>query len=172
LRQEIALGIRQTLNENPGITTGLTAGIIVIALGIIIWQTVATNSVPTSVVQAFYSDDDGATFFVDSNSHIAPFDHHGKQAVRAMVFTCDGNKTKFVGYLQRYSPEYKAKLEAMRKSKDKNLELMQQAAESGIEVAAPHSSKWMNRNSPEARKMIDSVRCPNGSRNDLSFAWP
>jgi hypothetical protein len=166
------VGIRETLNENPGITTGLTAGIIVIALGIIIWETVATNSIPTTATEAFFSDDDGATFFVDSNSHIAPFDHDGKQAVRAQVFTCDNNKTKFIGYLERYSAEYRTKLAARAESKKPDMGLMQEAAASGIEVAAPHSNKWVNRNSVEAAKIIDSVRCPNGSKNDLTFAWP
>ena len=34
------MGIRQTLNENPTITTGVTAGVIVLALIFIVWQAI------------------------------------------------------------------------------------------------------------------------------------
>lgn len=166
------MGIRETLNENPGITTGLTAGIIVIALGIIIWQTVASSSRPTSMTKSFFSDDNGASYFVDSSNHIPPFDHNGKQAVHANVFTCDDNKTKFIGYLDRYTAAFKAKIEAANAAKKPDLGLMQEATSSGVEVAAPKSDHWVSRSSPEAQRMMESVKCPDGTQNNLTVAWP
>src|SRR5262249_33709623 len=37
-QEEQHLGIRETLNENPRFTTGLTVGIIVLVLGFLAWQ--------------------------------------------------------------------------------------------------------------------------------------
>lgn len=67
--------------------------------------------------QAYYSDDDGQTYFVDSIDKIPPFYHGGKEADRAFVFS--GGDGKFVGYLQRFKP-FAVKLlnEASAKSKD------------------------------------------------------
>jgi hypothetical protein len=48
----------------------------------------------------FYSDDDGASFFVDDVKELTPFEHEGKSAVRAYVYRCAG-EAPFVGYLQR-----------------------------------------------------------------------
>ena len=59
---------------------------------------------------ACYSDDDGATWFVDSAYKVTPFDHEGKQAVRALVFTYAGGSKHFVVCLMRYSQKGQKKL--------------------------------------------------------------
>jgi hypothetical protein len=61
--------------------------------------------------EAFYTTDDGKTLFADDAAKVAPFDHDGRQAVRAYVFTCDGGTTGFVQYLEKYSDEVKRQLE-------------------------------------------------------------
>jgi hypothetical protein len=94
------VGIRESLNQNPGITTGVTAGIIIIALGFIIWQSTRSDR-PSLPTKMYYTDDDGATKFSDDITKVPPFDHKGKPAVRARVFTCDGGKNQFVADLDR-----------------------------------------------------------------------
>jgi hypothetical protein len=145
--------------------------LILIALGIIIWLSI-TGADPSSLNRGFFSDDQGTTYFLDVTTRIAPFDHNGKQAVHADVFTCDTNKTRFVGYLDRYTAEIKTKLDHPPADKSARLALMEQAAATGIEVAAPHSDQWFSINSLEAQKIIGSVRCPTGSQNNLTLAWP
>src|SRR4051794_33269493 len=52
---------------------------------------------------AYFSDDDGAHFFADDPRRVTPFDHKGKQAVRAHVLRGADGKL-FVGYLERNTP--------------------------------------------------------------------
>ncbi len=73
---------------------------------------------PQIPTQAYYSVDDGQTFFADDINLVPPFEKDGKMAVRAHVFTCDGGKTPFVAYLERYTPEAKGKIEAMKEGAD------------------------------------------------------
>src|SRR5690242_16978179 len=108
------VGIRETTNQHPAIATAVIAVLILGALGVGVWQfaTSSNASGPTAGDKLlFFSDDDGKTWFTDDRTKLAPFDHNGKKAYQAMVFTCDGGKTKFVAYLMRYTPEFKAKME-------------------------------------------------------------
>ena len=110
------MGIREKINQNPKQTTAITAAIVVIAVLIIMWQACSgpgAGGVNTN--KAFFSTDDGKTFFVDDSFNIPPYQKDGKPAVRAQVFTCDDGKTKFVGYLEMYAPQDKAMLEQMAK---------------------------------------------------------
>jgi hypothetical protein len=63
---------------------------------------------------AYYSVDDGKSYFEDSNTKIPPFDYGGKQAYRVHVFSCDGGKTTWVSHLESWKPEARAKLEGIR----------------------------------------------------------
>jgi hypothetical protein len=110
--QERNVGIRETLNKNPTYTAAGTAAIILLALLFIMWQACdGGGGGPGAPGQAFYSIDDGKTYFIDEAGKIPPFKKDGKDAVRAHVFTCDGGKTKFVGYLEAYSPQDKKVME-------------------------------------------------------------
>src|SRR5688572_33348545 len=99
------MGIRQTLNENPIITTAGAAGIILIAIIFIIWQgcggsTPAGSAPPTKM---WFTTDDGNTRFVDEINKLPPFTHSdGKVAVRAKVFKC-GDGEPFVNHLEKYN---------------------------------------------------------------------
>ena len=165
------MGIRETLNQNPGITTGVTAGIIVVALGLIIWQASGGSSTPTFNNKQYFSDDDGATTFVDEATKIPPFDHNGKQAVRAYVYTCDGGKTKFTAYLERYTEPAKKKLEAA-KNNPNDIGMMEEISMNGIEVKKPGASeKWVKQSTPAGSKVMDFA-CKDGTKNNLELAMP
>ena len=107
------MGIRQKINENPGATTAVTAGIVVLAILFIIWQACGDSTSGVVSTKSFYTTDDGKTYFPDDSTNVPPYQKNGKLAVRAQVFTCDGGKTKFVGYLEMYAPQDKAMLEQM-----------------------------------------------------------
>ena len=110
------MGIREQINQNPKQTTAITAGIVLLAILFIFWQACGSGSgVGVVSDKAFFTTDDGKTFFVDSSSNIPPYTKDGKLAVRAQVFTCDDGKTKFVGYLEMYGPQEKAMLEQAAK---------------------------------------------------------
>ncbi|HEY1683385.1 MAG TPA: hypothetical protein VGG19_01365 [Tepidisphaeraceae bacterium] len=145
--------------------------LILIALGIVVYLSLGTPD-PVSYNPGFFSDDGGSTFFMAATSKITPFEHDGKEAVHADVFTCDKNETRFVGFLDRYTSAMKQRLEHPPADKAELLALMREAANNGVEVVAPHSDHWVMRDSPEGQRIIDAVRCPRGSQNNLTWAWP
>jgi hypothetical protein len=108
--------IRQKINENPAATTAVTALIVVLAILFIFWQACSGPSTGAVSTKAYYTTDNGKTYFPDESSNIPPYLKDGKEAVRAVVMTCDGGKTKFVGYLERYAPQDKMVLEQMAKA--------------------------------------------------------
>jgi hypothetical protein len=170
------MGIREKLNENPRITTGATAGIIVIALGFIIYQLVGGGG-PDIPDEAWYTVDDGETFFADDINKIAPFDHEGKQALRAQVFTCDGGTTKFVAYLERYTPEAKSKLEEARsKGADAAPDpaLWETVAMGGMEVKKPKdpNAPWVKQMDYQKAAEIMQPKCPDGSTTNIEPVLP
>ena len=57
----------------------------------------------------FYSDDDGKTYYTDSVYNFPPYEHNGKTAYRAFVYQSDHGK--FVGFLLRYRPDARKKLQ-------------------------------------------------------------
>jgi hypothetical protein len=158
------VGIREKLNEKPAITTGVTIGIIVIAFAFILYQVFGGDGSSVTIPDQFYTVDEGATRFTDDPSRAAPFQHEGKEAVRAFVYTCDENKTSFVGYLERLSPEAKKKYDALpATSADSPPSLEADTIMSeGSEVKKPKVGKWVKRNSAEGEK-ITNVTCPNNT---------
>ncbi len=107
------MGFRETMNRNPAITTGVTIGLIVIAIVLIVWQLLPSGgSVPSAEGRkAYYSDDDGKTWFEDDLLKVTPYTGpNGKEAVRAHVFKI-GDGEPFVQYLEKFKPDVKDKVE-------------------------------------------------------------
>lgn len=164
------MGIRETLNQNPGITTGATIGIIVIALGFIIYQLVG-NSGPPIPTKSFYVTDDSspeaakASLFKDKIDKIPPFDKDGKQAYRAYVYTCDGGKTQFIGYLERYTADGKAKLEAARAHPNNPNIMVIDDWSMFMEIKRPGDTKWVKMSDSVGSAKVTDIRCPDGGTN-------
>ncbi len=165
------MGIRESLNKNPSITTGFTIGIIVLALGAIIWQ-MRSGSSRYTIQNAYYTVDDGKTWFEDLGTKNPPIDHNGQLAVRCLIFKCGENGAPFVAYLERFTPEALKKMEAAAASKappeTADIDLLYST---GMEVKRPGSAKWIPRASPEGDKICD-VKCPDGSSGDLRAVLP
>jgi hypothetical protein len=89
---------------------GLVAATVLILVGAgYSWHSLRHSDIPPTQSECFYTDDGGQTYYKDTILKFPPFDHDGKTAVEAKVFT-DGNRT-FVGMLWRYKPDMKKKLE-------------------------------------------------------------
>jgi hypothetical protein len=160
------VGVRETLNRQPAITTGATIGIILFALIFIIYQVSGTNR-PRIPTKAYYTADDGATYFADDIRLIPPFDHDGKPAVKADVFKCAGGK-EFVGYLERYKPDAKKKIEDSRSNGGNQMAFLGQAMATGVEVKRPLTG---DRGCVSTMQVfagrITAVQCPDGSTASL-----
>ena len=163
------MGLRETLNENPGLTTAATAVIILAAIVFMVvsmFRGDAETSAGPSTDKEYFSDDDGKTFFEDDRTKVPPFDRNGKPAYRARVFTCDGGQTKFVGWLERYTPQAKKMIEDQVKSAGSGPLLLED--QSGLQIKKPGTGEkgWVS-SSDVSTMQVRDVQCPNGSPADM-----
>lgn len=168
------MGIREKLNDNPAVTTGVTGAIVVIAVAFIIWQLIPSR--PRIPTKDYYTVDDGATYFADDIKKIPPFEHDGKEAVRVRVFRC-AKGGPFVGYLEKYTPAAQKQLEAMQnQAANPNGPVpgfnpgVEGEALTGRLVKKPGDTKWVSQQDPAYQQVVD-VRCPDGS-SDLELVTP
>jgi hypothetical protein len=156
------VGLREKLNDNPNITTGITIGVIVVVVGFIVYSTMGrgpSGGPPPVGNRAFYTVDDGATWFAEDVTKVPPFDHDGKQAVRAKVYRCDG-KT-FVNHMERYTAESQKRLQQAYARAANEGDVMPPEA-SGVEVKAPGGDQWVLATDPRAVKII-APKCASGN---------
>lgn len=100
------MSLRNKINENPIIP--VVGVLIALAVcGYFIWGMIAAPGAGSlgSDWVAWYSIDDGKTVFADKHPPSEPFQKDGKDAVLAIVYTCDNNKTTFVHCLIKRTEE-------------------------------------------------------------------
>ena len=172
------MGLRETLNENPKLVTGVTAGLIVVVLIWIIASSFGGSSGPArggsaGTAKAFFSDDDGKTWFADDATKIPPFDHNGKQAVKANVFRCNGKE--FVNHLERYTADGKKKAaDAMTGNRAmRDPTIMATVQQQGLEVKRPGDKDWTKLSDSQKSQPIITPQCPGGgSSESLEVIYP
>ncbi len=158
------MGIRETLNKNPGLTTGATAGIIILALVFIIYQ-INGGGTPGIATEAFYTIDDGKTWFADDVNKVPPFDKDGKQASRVYVYKCADGK-EFVSHLERYTAEGKKAMEASMKADGGSPILMEDVMMNGLEVKEPGTDAvkgWVKQSDAARAARIMELKCADGN---------
>jgi hypothetical protein len=155
------LSIREKLQKNPSLVAGF-AGVVIIAAVVSIVMQARSSSGGGS--QAFYSADDGQTYFADSKLLVVPFDKGGKQVVRAHVFRCGGKPV--VGYLERYTPAALKVMEDVRQAKaekrpPKDIGALMNLSSAGIEVKKPGAGNpWIRGTEPAKVGEIRVFKCP------------
>lgn len=99
------MDIRKIINNGP-----VVIPLAVLVIAAFAWEasrSMPNRQAPIVVSNVYYSDDDGMTWFVDTDEKVPPFDHNGKTAVLAFVYkTPDGRQ--FVQHLEEYPPSVKA----------------------------------------------------------------
>ena len=165
------MGIRETINKNKPLGIAAMAGLIVVSAGIHYYLTNRSGE-SAPLTRAYFSDDDGQSYFVDDANKICPFDHNGKQAVQAYVFQCDGNKP-FVGYLCRFNESGRKRMEELRSmpKSPATIDSMRGVASSSMEFKRPGDLKWSLANSPGASAAL-SPTPPSGETGDLTSVDP
>jgi hypothetical protein len=169
-RKEQIVGIRETLNRNQVATSAITAGIIVLAL-IFIFRSSCSGG-PSIPTQAYYTDDDGATYFTDKVGILPPFQHNGKEAVLANVFKCGSGKP-FVAFMTKYTPEAQKAIKDYAATPDKDKMRMpppEMARMAGTLYKKPKEGAWLGQRDMMAQQQVMSVKCPDGTMAELQ--WP
>jgi len=104
------MSLRQKINNSPLIPIIAVAVVLGIAVYVISAQfRGGAAAIPT---EAYFTTDEGKTWFRADINLVPPFMHDGREAVRVHLFTC-GDET-IVGYLAKMTPEAKAAVEAFR----------------------------------------------------------
>jgi hypothetical protein len=159
------VGLRETLNENPRLATGLTVGLILVAVILLGWQLMPGGEKRPPRPKVFFTDDDGKTYFPDDQWKIPPFQRNGKEAVRAHVYRC-GDKTPFVAWMEKYDDASKAKLQKFFDD-PKNHNISPDAFDDAVRMikrpgAAQKWLKWTYTLLEQAR----GFKCPGGEMAD------
>ncbi|HEV8604172.1 MAG TPA: hypothetical protein VGQ99_02325 [Tepidisphaeraceae bacterium] len=157
------MGIRETLNKNQTLTTGATIFIILVAIGVIVWQMMPEKP-PRLMSKAYYTNDDGKSWFEDSADKIVPYDKDGKETVRAHLFQCSGG-APFVGYLEKLDPKVKQKLDEFYANPSNKGRIMPgqiEQEENGRLVKRPLDKNWLPDSNPAAAR-ITTIKCKDGS---------
>ncbi len=175
------MSIREKLNQHRGFSGGV-AVVIVLAAAAIVWNQLTSGPSYSAVVPNFYTTEDQsaeralAALFKDDTAKLPPFDKDGKPAYRAYVFTTDGGKTRFVGYLERYTPEGKQLLEAVQSGQLAELstdQINHRLTQSGIEIKKPGDAEWvLQSNSARAARVLAIAPPDGGSLATLESVFP
>jgi hypothetical protein len=163
------MGLREIVNRQR--TTVIVVSVIV-TVGALVSLALrnADNSLPLSNDRAFFSTDDGQTYFEGPNDKVPPFEHEGRTAVRALVFRC--GKTEWVGFLEQYNREAKQALEAAAREATKanpDPAVLQKAGHlgrSGIEIKKPGEKTWHGSSTPPA-VAAKAIQCPEGDASHV-----
>lgn len=122
--------LRKFINNNPAVSAGALVVVIAVA-GCSIWGQMRDNS-PQRTKSAFYTIDDGKTWFVDDISKIPPFEKDGKTAYGITLVQCwtesNPDPAPQPLYLYRYTATAKPVLEKF---------LAERAASPGAKPKAP-----------------------------------
>ena len=158
------MGLRDTLNDKPWIAAAVVLVILVAAAVVV---TRGGRPAPVAAESAFFTVDDGKTWFADDAAKLAPFDHDGKPAVRAFVYRC-GDGTEFANHLERFKPGAKKALETAAaevpddKKPPKSVGAVRDAYTGGREVKRPGEAKWVVTSDYRAASTVTSVKPPDG----------
>jgi hypothetical protein len=164
------MGVRETINETKGLGIGVAAAAMIIAIGLLAYQLNGGGG-QGAAKQAFFTDDDGKTFFKDDIEKLSPFDHNGKKAYRADVLRCtDGHE--FVGLIYRHTDGGRKELESYQKdmkAKDVDGQVRANIEMRGMEVHRPGAAEkgWMPNDELQMERLRAAAKCPLGKPGDL-----
>jgi hypothetical protein len=171
------MAIRERLRSNTLLGVGISVGLLLVAamaLAIQYWPQKKAN-----LNLRYYTDDDGQTWFSDDISHVAPYDHDGKTAVMAEIFSYDNGSKKFCAYEEKYTSKAKEQIDnaiahARAKGEPVNeVPLLRDPffKRANLLVKLPGiNNPWLAYSDPRANQVF-SIHSPDGSVVDEVFVY-
>jgi len=161
------MGAREWVDKNKRAST-IASIVLLGAAAVFLYYQFRPERPPTT---EWYTVDDGRTWFRDSIRKVPPFEHDGKEAVLAKVFECHGQK--FVGYLKRYTPAGKRRMDEYRAAEDAGKPtdgINLGGIDWQFEFKRPGEKEWSA--SLEKRAQVMNVKCPHGTNEDPLIVYP
>jgi hypothetical protein len=162
------MGIKEQINERPMAALGAVAAGLVVALA---FATLTSGRPSRDAGEAFFSTDDGKSWFAAPVTNVPPFERDGKQAVRAYVYRAGGKA--FVNHLERYTAEGQRVASARFDGAGaKAGAAFPKANAVLVEVKRPGDAKWVAANDAKKAAAIVSVRPPAGQAGEVESVEP
>jgi len=172
------MSVREKINSHPVWAAVMTV-IIVSGIVYVMLQMSGVGVAAKLSNRAFFTTDDSspaaakAALFADSADNLPPFQKNGKTAYLACVFSCDGGKTTWVGYLLRYTPQGLEQIRAATTNTNPSQGLAKfKIGMQGTQVKRPGDGQWTDFNNSSRSVSITDVRCPDGSRDNIMMVNP
>jgi len=160
--------ISKTLNRNPVVAATIAGAAIAVGVFLII-RAIAGNA-EDSGGKAFFTTDDGKTWFKDEMTKPFPFDHDGAPAYRVNVFRC-GDGQPFAGYLECLPSELVDAVNSAGPSWVARYAKLQTVSDQ-ILVKKPGDAEWTKpRQKKEYARIIKPV-CPDGTKLEVTPVNP
>jgi hypothetical protein len=144
------------------LTVGAIVCVVAVALGVGISRLWSSDGpmAGLEVPKAWYTVDDGKTWFLGPGNKVVPFEHEGKMAVRCFVYTCDGGKTKFASHVERLDPAVRSKYGPQAEVEPWKLP----RGAKQVKRSLTGDSGWISEESPQVGQ-VAIPRCPDGKGN-------
>lgn len=170
------MDIRRSLQQKPIFGIAIAIFLVLMATAILARQYWPERRANLS--QAWFTDDDGNTWFAHSAFLVPPFDHNGKTAVFAEVYSYDKGAKRFCAYEAKYTDRAKTRLEAALADAQKNNQPPSSVnlyhdrtfITQGMLVKAPGQGNWISMADPAANS-ICSIHAPDGTAVDQCFVY-
>lgn len=153
------MAIREALNSRPKTVVAVCAVALVALLCVLLRQLFVGGEVQRTATasKAWYTTDNGVTWFADDGEKISPFDLDGKPAFRCVVWTCDGGETKFVSHLERLKPDVAKGSEG--KSQQEGWSRLRELGLVDVKWLRAGDQGWVDIAAPLARHIL-TPKCP------------
>lgn len=180
--------LRQKLSKRPWLTGSVAGLFSVVAIYCTMRAKVKQDGVYR--LNAFYSNDDGASLFPGEGDKADEMQHQHPPAYRAMVYSCDGGRLRFIAYFVQLPID---QLDHVRQMQDQLNKLMtkvatndpqvvklsdelssaQAAVAEGTTIKAPgEHNQWLPANSTAGQKLMLQVTCPDGGSGPPEAVLP
>ncbi len=146
------------MSDTKSKVIGVAAVVIILAAnGWMLWRSFGNSASGGKTEQSFFTTDDGASYFAEDANKLTPFDHDGKEAVRAHVYALNGKK--WVAYLERYTTKGRELMAAVEKGEIGPEKLQ------GVmlkEVKKPGDTRWVTPSDGAPYVRVIRAAYPNG----------
>jgi hypothetical protein len=149
--------LRESIQKHSKAVTIAVLAAAAISLFCAMQQVSSVGASPNT--KAYFSDDDGKTWFDDDALRPFPFNHKGRPAYRAHIFRC-GAMT-FCGYLESMPDDVRGGIDALPQNWQARNAAMQSASDR-IVVKKPGDVKWVQPGQKQYDGIVDPG-CPDGS---------
>jgi hypothetical protein len=162
------MSVREKLNDKVGIGVGIA--LLAIAAVVIGYYYFSTAHFRPNVTQAYFTDDDGHSYYKGSIYNFPPYDHDGKTAEMVILGVSNGSRS--VALLMRYTSAARQELQKKYDDAVKNGLPVQETVlgfmhtsqiANNMEVKLPGSGdNWV----PKSQMGTLNVKAPNGQDFD------